>query len=226
MSGKRGGVVLLHGLGRSGGSMYWLGRTLAKQGFAIHVPTYSGRRRTLEGVIADLEPGIMAFAKSVSGPVHFVAHSLGGLVVRALLNRQKPDNLGRVVMLAPPNGGGEWAEILVRTRLDRTVLGHMGEHLVKGRSAKAEAVLGQPDYAVGIIAGNRAIDPIFSRLLMPRPNDGKVTVSATRLGDTSDHIILPVTHTFMVFDRKVHTQVHTFLELGRFDPVSRTKAPA
>jgi pimeloyl-ACP methyl ester carboxylesterase len=211
-----GGVVLLHGLGRSGGSMHWLGRTLKKHGYATHVPTYSGRRRSLEGVIGDLEPGIMAFAKSVDGAVHFVTHSLGGLVVRAFLTRHKPDNLGRVVMLAPPNGGSEWADILVKTRLDRAILGHMGEHLMTGRREKSQAMLGQPDYPVGVIAGNRAIDPIFPRLLMPRPNDGKVTVSATRIGGKEHHIVLPVTHTFMVLNPTVHRHVTSFLKEGRF----------
>ena len=216
---RRDGVILLHGLGRSGGSMHWLGRALAKHGYAVHVLNYSGRRRSLDVVIGDLEPGIAAFAKSVEGPVHFVTHSLGGLVVRAFLCRHKPDNLGRVVMLAPPNSGSEWADILVKARLDRPFLGHMGEHLVTGRSPKAEALLGHPDYPVGIIAGNRAVDPIFPRLLMPRPNDGKVTVNATRLAGATDHITLPVTHTFMVLNARVHTQVHLFLSQGRFNHI-------
>jgi pimeloyl-ACP methyl ester carboxylesterase len=216
MPDQRGGVVLLHGLGRSGGSMLWLARTLGKLGYKTLALTYSGRRHSLDGVIADLNPKIDAFAKSVNGPVHFVTHSLGGLIVRAYLARHRPDDLGKVVMLAPPNGGSEWADLLVKSRLDAAFLGQMGEYLVTNRTARAEATLGKADYPVGVIAGNRSIDPLFPRFLMPSPNDGKVTVSATRLHGLTDHIVLPVTHTFMVLNRAVHAQVHAFLAEGRF----------
>jgi pimeloyl-ACP methyl ester carboxylesterase len=216
MSGKRGGVVLLHGLGRSGGSMLWLARTLSKLGYKTLAPSYSGRRRSLDGIIADLNPKIGAFATAVDGPVHFVTHSLGGLVIRAYLARHRPDNLGKVVMLAPPNGGSEWADLLVKSRIDRAILGQMGEYLVTNRTARAEAMLGKADYAVGVIAGNRSIDPLFPRFLMPKPNDGKVTVAATRLPGLTDHLVLPVTHTFMVLNRAVHAQVNAFFENGQF----------
>lgn len=196
--------------------MLWLARTLGKLGYKTLAPNYSGRRHSLNGILADLDPKIDAFAKSVDGPIHFVTHSLGGLVIRAYLARHKPDNLGHVVMLAPPNGGSEWADLLVKSRIDRAILGHMGEYLVTNRTARAEATLGQPDYAVGVIAGNRSIDPIFPRFLMPRPNDGKVTVAATQLPGLTDHLVLPVTHTFMVLNRAVHAQVLTFLADGRF----------
>jgi pimeloyl-ACP methyl ester carboxylesterase len=216
MADRHGGVILLHGLGRSGGSMLWLARTLGKLGYKTLALTYSGRRHSIDGIIADLHPKIDAFGKSIDGPVHFVTHSLGGLVSRAYLARHRPEVLGKVVMLAPPNGGSEWADLLVKSRLDRAILGQMGEYLVTSRSARAEATLGKTDYPVGVIAGNRSIDPLFPRFLMPFPNDGKVSVAATRLPGLTDHLVLPVTHTFMVLNRTVHAQVHAFLAEGRF----------
>jgi len=67
-----------------------------------------------------------------------------------------------------------------------------------------------------VIAGDRPIDPVFPKLLVPRPNDGKVSVSATRVAGMRDHIVLPVSHTLMVYDRRVRAQTLAFLQDGRF----------
>lgn len=196
--------------------MRTLGRHLRAAGFATWAPTYRSFRATIPEIVGDLTPGVVAFREEFDGPMHVVTHSLGGLVARALLAKMRPDPLGRVVMLAPPNGGSEWADLLWRMRLGGVVLGRVGSQLRTERSTSDEAILGAVDYELGIVAGDRALDPVFPRLLLPAPNDGKVAVEATRLTGMSGHILLPVSHTLMVNSRRVADEVLTFLEFGRF----------
>ncbi|MBC7521361.1 MAG: alpha/beta fold hydrolase [Sandarakinorhabdus sp.] len=210
-----GGVILLHGLGRTGLSMYALNNACKAAGHRTLAPSY-GLRTAIPAILADLQPRIAEFAAEFDGPVHFITHSLGGLVVRALLNAERPANLGRVVMLAPPNAGSELVDTLERLGLDRIVLGPASRYLRTARPASAEARLGSVDFDLGIIAGDRAIDPILPRLLLPGANDGKVSVAATRIAGMRDHIVLPVQHTLMVADKRVIHQALAYLATGSF----------
>lgn len=211
------GVVLLHGHGRRGASLGRMSRAIATRGFATVVPAYP-YRRTLPDILDALTPRIAAFANETGGPIHLVTHSLGSLVARALLVRGEV-TIGRVVMLGPPNRGSEWADLLFRLRLDRAILGRSAPWLRTMRVLGDEAMLGNHGHDIGIIAGDRALDPIFPRLLLPRPNDGKVTVAATML-DGAEHLVLPVSHTLMVYDLEVIRRTIAFLENGRFRQVT------
>ncbi|MBI1685138.1 esterase/lipase family protein [Caulobacter hibisci] len=219
------GVLLLHGHSRTGRSMGKLSARLQAAGFRTWAPTYSFRA-PLPQVVDRLLPELAAFKRTFAGPLHIVAHSLGSLVARALVVRQRPQPLGRVVMLAPPNGGSEWADALSRLRLNRLALGAMAPQMLTARSADDEALLGPVDFELGIIAGDRALDPILPRLILPHPHDGKVSVAATRIAGMSDHVVLPVTHTLMIFNPRVGDQVLAYLGTGRFlgDDVTRRTA--
>lgn len=214
--GPCGGVLLLHGHGRTGHSMRSLAVALRKAGYSTLAPHYPARR-SLNAIVDRLQPRIAAFAAACDGPLHMVTHSLGGLVARALFKAHRPARAGRVVMLGPPNAGSELADLLFRLRMDGIMLGASGAHLRTGRTAADEALLGPVDFDLGVIAGDRALDPIFPKLLVPRPNDGKVSVSATRLAGMRDHIVLPVSHTLMVYDRRVRAQTLAFLQSGAFN---------
>jgi hypothetical protein len=209
------GVVLLHGLGRTGLSMRALTSACRNAGYATFAPTY-GFRTAVPAIVADLQPRIRAFAETIHGPLHFITHSLGGLVVRALINADRPERLGRVVMLAPPHAGSELVDTLERLGLDRVVLGPASRYLRTTRPDTAEARLGAVDFDLGIIAGDRPLDPILPRLLIPGANDGKVSVAATRIAGMRDHIVLPVQHTMMVADRRVIAQTLAYLATGAF----------
>lgn len=217
----RQGVLLLHGHSRTGRSMGKLAARLRAAGFETCAPTYSFRA-PLPKVVERLLPELAAFERSFDGPLHIVAHSLGSLVARALLVRQRPEPLGRVVMLAPPNGGSEWADILSRVRLNRIALGAMAPHLLTARPSDDASLPAAVDFELGVIAGDRALDPILPRLILPHPNDGKVSVAATRITGMSDHVVLPVTHTLMIFNPRVGEQVQAYLETGRFLDVEDT----
>lgn len=195
--------------------MRGLAATLRKAGYATLAPHYPARR-SLNTIVDGLQPRVAAFAAECGGPLHIVTHSLGGLVARALFKAHRPAQPGRVVMLGPPNAGSELADLLFRLRMDGVMLGASGAHLRTGRAAADEAMLGPVDFDLGVIAGDRPIDPVFPKLLVPRPNDGKVSVSATRVAGMRDHIVLPVSHTLMVYDRRVRAQTLAFLQDGRF----------
>lgn len=193
--------------------MHPIARSLGRAGFRTLNLSYPTLSQPLDRILGALAREIDAGAK---GTVHFVTHSMGSLVLRALLARHRPARLGRVVMLGPPNEGSEWVRLLARLRVDRLLLREARHLLTPDRGEDIRRRLGEVDYPLGIIAGDRPLDPVFPRLFLPWPNDGKVSVAATRLAGASDHIVLPVPHTLMLVSRRVHRQVIAFLAHGRF----------
>lgn len=210
------GVVLLHGISRSALSMRPLERALRTACYTTLNLTYSSRRRSLAELVDDLVPRVRHFAADLDGPLHFVTHSMGGLVARAYLSRHRPEHLGRVVMLAPPNAGSELANLLGRNPLYRLWFGPAGAQLVTKRDAALVSLLGTIDYDLGVIAGTRSLYPLSS-LVLPRPNDGRVSVAATRVDGMTDHLTLRVSHPLIVRDRKAIRQTLAFLGTGRFE---------
>ena len=148
--------------------------------------------------------------------VHFVTHSMGGIILRHYMTtaENRPEPLGRVVMLGPPNKGSEVVDRLGGMPGFELLNGVAGKQLGTGAESLPNR-LGPVDYQVGIVAGNKSISPVFSRML-EGPDDGKVTVASTRLEGMADHIVLPVTHTFMMNSPAVFRQVAHFLREGAF----------
>jgi pimeloyl-ACP methyl ester carboxylesterase len=217
----KGAVVLIHGLGRTGMSMRVIAAALRKAGYPTLSPWY-GLRRSMPQIVDYLRPRIAEFAAAHPGPLHIVTHSLGGLVSRAYINAHRPEQLGRVVMLAPPNAGSELADFLFSLGLHNLILGPVGPHLRTGRAESDENELGRVDFDLGVIAGDLPLDPIIAPLLLPGPNDGKVAVEATKIDGMRDHIVLPVQHTFMVQDSRVIEQIKAYLATGAFSRLPET----
>lgn len=149
-------------------------------------------------------------------PVHFVGHSMGGLVTRSLLKDWRPAHMGRVVMLGTPNGGSEVADLLHQFRAYRWFYGPSGQQLKTTIQEAVRSINEEIDYEIGIIAGTRSLDPIASRVI-GRANDGRVSVESTKLPGMRDHIVLPVNHTFMPRSRLVLDAALGFLMKGSFE---------
>ncbi len=209
------GVVLLHGIGRTARSFRRMELALRDAGFATLNLDYDSRRKGLDSLAEDIHPALDRFAQSLDGSVHFVCHSMGGLLARVYLARHRPARLGRVVMLGTPNGGSEIADRLKHLAAYRAFFGPAGQQLVTRRDAATSALLPPIDYCAGIIAGNRSVYPITS-MGLPRPHDGRVSVANTRLDGMADHIVIRTSHPWLVRNREAIAQTLAFLREGKF----------
>jgi pimeloyl-ACP methyl ester carboxylesterase len=208
-------VVLLHGIARSAASMTPLADALTEVGYQVRNQDYPSRREDLEHLADIVWSDAGAFIEQPGGRTHFVTHSMGGLLARIIIARHRPRNLGRVVMLGPPSQGSEIADLLAGNPLYRWFFGPAGAELGTAPAARLQALLGSVDYSLGIIAGDRAFDPL-GWLMINGPNDGRVAVGRTAVAGAADHLTLHVTHTFMMRDKTVIRQTIQFLREGRF----------
>jgi pimeloyl-ACP methyl ester carboxylesterase len=209
------GVVLLHGIARTARSLRKLERSLQQAGFATLNLDYASRKKPLEVLAEDIHPEVSAFAEACAGPIHFVTHSMGGLLARVYIARHRPVRLGRVVMLGTPNGGSEVANLLKSFPLYRAFYGPAGQQLMTTGDA-ALASLPPIDYPVGVVAGVRTLDPIASYFILPRPNDGRVSVQSSKLDRMTDHVTIKTPHNGLVRHAAATAQTIAFLRAGRF----------
>jgi triacylglycerol lipase len=208
-------IVLLHGLGRSSWSMKRIQRMLEKADYNVANFSYPSRRHTVENLSERYLHKILSKEVPVSATkIHFVTHSLGGMVLRRYLSHHTIDNLGRVVMMAPPNHGSTLADSLKQHALGRWILGRSGREL--GTSSKdLPQRLGPVDFPLGVIAGDVSLNPLFSRVLKG-PNDGKVTVESARIAGMSDFAVVHFSHTWMMWRAETLRYILAFIRDGKF----------
>lgn len=212
-------VVLLHGLGRTRWSMWWVGRRLRRHGFDVVNVGYPALRLPVQE-LADryLPPALEACDTKGGRTVHFVTHSLGAIVLRQYLQNHPSPAGSRAVMLAPPNRGSEIADELRDLAPYRRLMGPAGQQLgTDGSSLPGR--LRPVDIEVGVIAGRRNVTPILGRYL-PGESDGKVTVRSARLAEMEDFLVVEAGHTFIMYHPTVLRAVVRFLEAGSFEESS------
>ena len=206
-------VVLLHGLGRTDRSMRSLELRLSAAGFQVENLRYPSTEQEPEALVEGLGAQL-ARCCSRAPRLDFVTHSLGGILLRAYLASHRPSNLGRVVMLSPPNHGSEIVDVIGDSELFEWALGPTARQLGTDDSSLPNR-LPPPDYEVGIITGDVSINPAGAALI-PGANDGSVSVASARLAGMTDFLVVPHSHTFIMRADDVALQVIEFLRHGRF----------
>ena len=208
-------VVLLHGLGRSPHSMRHLERVFVAEGFRVENTGYRSRSAPIERLaVAAVEAGVDACSSGEVSPIHFVTHSMGGILVRAYLADRQIPQLGRVVMLAPPNQGSEIVDSLARVPGFDLLNGPAGAQLGTAPDSLPKT-LGPVEFPLGVIAGTRTINPLLSQYL-PNPDDGKVSVASTRVAGMSDFVTVRASHPMIIRNKKALNHAVTFIKMGHF----------
>lgn len=212
---SQGTVILLHGISRSSRMMQRLESALIESGYTVrnlNYPSVTYSVETLAEMIAEqIQPDLLS-----GTPLHFVGHSMGGILIRLILRDHRPENLGRVVMIGTPNHGSVVADFMQRFNFFKKLFGPAGQQIGTNHNGVHHA-LPSADYECGIIAGNRSRDPWFSWFLYQgRPNDGKVSVENAKLEGMKDFTVVPVSHSAQPKNKKVILLVQRFLATGQF----------
>jgi len=212
-------VVLLHGIGHSMLNMLLLEKSLKKAGYRTLNISYPSLRHDIQYLSKWLSEKL---AKEQvwqeSARVHFVAHSMGGLVSGFYLQDFEAEipasKLGRVVMLGTPHGGSQVADGLKNFWIYKRIFGPAGQELTTDERSGNQV---QPRYELGIIAGTQNWLYPLGKIFITQPHDGCVSVESTKVEGMKDHITLPVLHGIMGWSPKVQAQVLAFLKNGGFD---------
>ena len=210
------GVILLHGLCRTKASMRKIEKVLTANGYTVENVDYDSRKHSIE------ELSDQAIGETLAGDrlrecskIHFVTHSLGGLMVRSYLKRHNVPRMGRVVMLAPPNQGSEVTDKIGGWLLYRKINGPAGSELGTDE-ASAPHRLGSIDFECGVIAGDWSNNWINS-LMIPGPDDGKVSIERSRVQGMKAHKVVHTTHTFIMKNAEAIRSTLQFLREGTFE---------
>lgn len=210
------GVILLHGMCRTSACMCAMETFLSQNGYVVLNCDYPSRSDSIENL------GENAIGEALKSSnlkdckkIHFVTHSLGGILVRSYFSKKTDTRLGRVVMLGPPNQGSEVVDRIGGWRVFKLLNGPAGNEL--GTSEKSTPNrLGRVNFELGVIAGDRSINWINS-LMIKGPDDGKVSVERTKVEGMKEQIVVHTTHPFMMKNKRVLRHTLNFLRSGAFN---------
>lgn len=213
-------VVLLHGLNRSWRAMRPMAESLQHAGFTTVNVDYPSQLGPIEEIAPlAVGTGLMECRLTGARRIHFVTHSIGGILLRYENEREPIADLGRVVMLGPPNQGSEVVDFTQGWPGMSLFGGSAGQQL--GTDANSmPARLGPVNFELGVIAGTGTINPWMSAML-PDADDGKVTVAATQVDGMDDFLVVGKSHHYITGGDIVFRNTESFLKTGRFLDVDK-----
>ena len=206
-------LVLIHGFGDSNFATALLAERLTEAGYDVFRVGYRSWWRTPEEILLVIREQIDRCCADREDTVHFVGHSLGGLLIRAYLADKAPPGDGRVVVMGSPNRGTPVVDEF-RERWWMQLVGPVARALGTDEGSFGRR-LPTPSYPLGVIAGD--VEQRRFSDLIPGPDDGVVPVSSTRVEGMSDFIVLPIIHSMLPNDPEVARQIVAFLDMGQFD---------
>lgn len=207
---KREMVVFLHGIWMVGAELSLLRHRVGLCGFDSRQFRYQSLRKTPRENAAALNGFLRRLDADV---IHLVGHSLGGIVILHLFHDFPEQKPGRVVMMGTPVRGSLVAEQILHSGWLRPVLGRSTEQGLLGDAPRWDA-----PRELGMIAGIKGVGVgvLLTLGKLPGPHDGTVRLVATRTSGLADHLVVPHTHTGMLFSRAVAQAVCRFLQTGGF----------
>jgi len=208
-------VVLLHGLNRSMRAMEDMAEAFQEAGYStvnVDYPSQLGTVESLAPVVINL--GLSGCREEGARQIHFVTHSMGGILLRYAQQQNPIPDLGRVVMLGPPNQGSEVVDEMRDWPGAELISGEAGLQLGTDENS-IPAKLGPVDFELGIIAGVGSINPWMSAIL-PDYDDGKVSVERTRVVGMADFMIVDSSHRYLMNSETVIRNTVAFIRTGSF----------
>ena len=203
-------VVYVHGLWMPGDESFMLRHRLAHDyGLTLRAFRYSAAYSTMSAITARLGE----FVRELHTPeMHFVGHSLGGLVIHRFLERFPEQPPGRAVFLGTPCVASRAAQQAGRFAAVAHLMGlSVAEELLQPSERRWTHAR-----ALGIVAGTQPLGVGQLLANFDEDNDGTIAVSETRMPGMSAHIALPVSHLGMLMSARVAHETGTFLSEGRF----------
>ncbi|TGL65613.1 esterase/lipase family protein [Leptospira jelokensis] len=205
-------VVLIHGFLRSSNHLKHLKNFLIENGYYVVSIDYESTSMSIPEIADSYLSNLTVHCQNQK--IHFVTHSLGGILLRSYLKRNQIKHLGKIVMLAPPNKGSEVADFLSKFKLINSMLGPVVSQLKTDQNSYVNS-LGLPNFQFGIIMGNLTLDPISSYLI-PGDDDGKVSIENSKLENMSDFLLVERTHNFIVDAPEVKQAILNYFKTGKF----------
>jgi len=211
-------VILIHGIRKTSLSMMRIAHELNKEEYCVVNFGYTAKD-TVDTISNSLLPKfIKEFCIDPKKKINFVTHSAGGIILRRYLEKNSPLQLGRAVMIAPPNHGSEIADFSKKhlTSIYKFIYGPLGRQLGALSDSYINKILKQSvNFELGIIAGRVSHNPL-SLFLIKGPNDGMVSVKSTKVRGMKEHVVLPLSHYFILFSKDTTQRVVSFLKIGKF----------
>ena len=200
---------MLQGSGSSANSLWSAEQFFTTRDYEVYRLAYPSTKKALGQLVEQIRKEAQGLCPTTP---NFLTHSMGGIILRVIKSTHPDFAVARFLMLGPPNHGSEIVDEWGDRKLFVQLNGPAGASI--GRDG-VFTELPNVEFDLGIIAGSRSLNPYFSYLITG-PDDGKVSIEATKVAGMKDHIVLLVTHTFMMNNAEVLNQALHFFQNGYF----------
>ncbi len=215
-------VILLHGSYGRANSMQHIMKRLQNDGYNVQNIGYAATKYKIERLATAVEDGVVRCQLAKASIIHIVGYSLGAIITRYYLANAHVPNIGRIILISPPNKGFPFAN-MTKTLHKKYFLkkyGPAGLQLLTNFDSFVHKIPTISGKNIAIIAGNRhrSILDIVRSIFIQGVDDGRISVLSTKLAGVPNHLVVSSSHDNILYNRHVHEQVSYFLQYGAFTP--------